>query len=144
MISRKIWIYHKTEKPQIIEAKKLSIFEKEGWKNSPLSFLKISDFGMSESDVAGVQYLGETIGGVTDSLNGALNIDMMPRKQLINYVKKHFDKKLDENEYQGRPGLSSLRAFIKDLIEPDDRLTTESGALLLDNKTLPISIEAHA
>ena len=107
----KKWVYHKTETPKIINSDKYEEYEKEGWADSPAKFAKIKDFGVDESDPAAVQVLGEALEGVGDRLNGELNIDVMKKKELEEYARKHFNVELD-----CRRNLKVLRAEVKELL----------------------------
>ena len=90
----KCWIYHETEEPKIVEAEEAQSYYDDGWKDSPRYFVKTTDFGIEPDDDFGVQQVGESIEGVKDMLNGALNLKEMTGKELLEYAEVNFGKKL--------------------------------------------------
>ena len=84
------WIYHKTEQPRIANVG--DPFE-DGWSEHPPGLLT-TDFGIDKDDIQGVQMLGETIEGMKDCLNGALNLEFMLNKELREFAQFHFGKKI--------------------------------------------------
>jgi hypothetical protein len=105
------WIYHETEAPKIIDSDNFDLFYDEGWRDSPAPFIKVADFDLDADDAVGVQQLGDTVQGIVDSTNGALNIDKMKKAELFEYASDHFGVELDESMH-----LAQLRAEIKVLI----------------------------
>lgn len=93
-----IWIYHKTEKPKVIEVSDLKKFEEFEWSDDPSKFVDlVAQFGIDlEADDAGVliQQVGESIQGIRGYLNGLLNLAIMPGKELRAFGKEHFDLKM--------------------------------------------------
>lgn len=110
--SFKRWIYHSELEPKVINSEDFEDYKKEGWADSPAKFAKIKDFGVDESDPAAVQVLGEALEGVGDRLNGQLNIDVMKKKDLEEYAKKHFNVELD-----CRRSVKILRDKVKKLLD---------------------------
>ena len=108
----KMWMYHKTEDPKIIKSDELEAFEADGWADSPAAFIKITDFGVDADDTVAVQGLGDTIDGVKNAANGAINIGIMDKKQLEKYAKLNFDVDIDR-----RKGVKSLRKEVQDLVD---------------------------
>ena len=108
----KQWIYHKTKKPKIINSDEFEKQKALGWSDTPADFVLISDFGIDGSDPAQVQVLGEALAGVSDMLNGQLNIDTMKRKDLEEYTNKHFNVQIDNFK-----SIKSLRLEVKELIK---------------------------
>ncbi len=90
----KLWIYHKTEEPIIINDDEADSYYKKGWKDSPASFIKTTEFNVDPDDNVAVQQLGEAFEGVKDMANGALNLSSMSAKELDKYAKDNFNKKL--------------------------------------------------
>lgn len=90
----KCWIYHATEEPKIVEAEDAQAFYDDGWKDSPRYFVKTTDFNVDPDDEVKVQQLGESIEGVKDALNGALNLGEMSHKDLDEYADIHFGREL--------------------------------------------------
>lgn len=88
------WIYHATEEPKIVEMEDAQSYYDDGWKDSPRYFVKTTDFDVDPNDAIKVQQLGESIEGVKDALNGALNLKEMTSKELLEYAEENFGKKL--------------------------------------------------
>lgn len=107
----KQWIYHSTEKPKIINSDEYKKHEADGWADSPVKFAKIANFGINGDDPSEVQVLGEALKGVSDRLNGQLNIEVMKKKELEDYARDHFNVELD-----CRRSLKALRAEVKKLL----------------------------
>lgn len=107
----KQWIYHKTKKPKIIDSDVFMVHKELGWSDTPADFVVISDFGIDGNSATQVQVLGEAIQGVRDAANGALNIDVMSKKDLEGYSRLNFDIKLD-----GRRSVKKLREEVKELV----------------------------
>jgi|GEM_PF-1455359 len=106
----KQWIYHKTKKPKIINAKDFEDFKSLGWSDTPADFILISDFGVDGKDPSQVQVLGEAIQGVRDAANGALNLDNMNAQELEDYALHHYNVNLDR-----RRSVKKLREEVKEL-----------------------------
>ena len=100
----KKWIYHETEEAKIIDYDGGDL--PEGWAASPAQFLKLEDVGINkaltdagdEEETKKAQQALEAVQGVVDSLDGALNLDTMKKKELTEYAKTHFDLKLDQRK----------------------------------------------
>lgn len=105
------WVYHKTEKPKIIDSEDaISLYDK-GWRDSPIHFAEIKNFGIDPDDKVKVQHLGDSIQGVKDFANSAINIDGMGKDDLENFAKKHFGLDIDR-----RLSVKNIRVRIKGLI----------------------------
>ena len=85
------WIYHESKHPRVINAEDLDCYE-DGWAIDPI--VKTTDFGIEPDDSAGVQALGQTLKGVTEALNGALNLREMKPGQLKEFAQKHYGKSI--------------------------------------------------
>ncbi len=109
--SFKRWIYHATKSPKIINSEQFEEFEALGWADSPAKFAQIADFGVDADNAEQVQILGEAIEGVKDAANGALNIDVMSKKQLEDYARKNFNVDIDR-----RKGIKQLRKQVKEMV----------------------------
>lgn len=90
----RMWIYHRYGQPVVIKKENYHHHEDNGWYESPIPFVKITDFGINPNDSMSVQALADSINGVCDYLNGQLNLDCMSKQELIDYADRHFDKKL--------------------------------------------------
>lgn len=116
----KKWIYHGTEEPKIINSSELKEWISKGWQESPAAFIKLSDFGLDKEktavndpeECAKAQQVLDSLEGVVDSINGALNIDIMSKEQLKIYADKHFSLELNTKRK-----LKDLRAQVKAHIE---------------------------
>ena len=84
-----IWVYHETKESIIIEDEEFESYANDGWYDSPIHFIKISDHGIDVDDPIAVQNFGEAIEGVKNSMNAALNIDGMDKDELIDYASEH-------------------------------------------------------
>lgn len=108
----KCWIYHEKNEPVIVDAEEAQSYYDHGWADTPAKFVKTTDFGIDPKDEVAVQALGETIEGVKDQLNGALNLDEMNKQELMDYAEKHYSVKLEESRR-----IDHMRGDIKKLIE---------------------------
>ena len=106
----KQWIYHETKKPKVINSDEFEFFKAQGWADSPAQFIQLKDFNVDPQNEEEVQQFGETIAGVKDAVNGALNIDSMDKKEVEAYCKKFFG--VDINR---RNGIKTLRKQAKEL-----------------------------
>ena len=104
------WIYHKTSDPKVINVKHLPQQEKLGWSPDPVKFVNLVDFGVDASSKEQVQQLGDAIMGITDRINCELNFNVMKKKDLMTYAKRHFNKKLIASR-----SLGSLRNSVREL-----------------------------
>ena len=82
----KCWVYHESKNPKIVEADEAQSYYDDGWKDSPISFVKTTDFDVDPKDSISVQQLGEAIEGVKDMANDALNIKNMSAKELSEFA----------------------------------------------------------
>ena len=93
----KLWAYHETKEPIILEDEEFESYKNNGWYDSPIHFIKISDHGIDVDDPTAVQNFGEAIEGVKNSMNSALNIDDMDKDDLIDYALEHHGCELDSS-----------------------------------------------
>lgn len=107
------WMYHKTEEPKIVENEEdFDTLKADGWRESPAPFINIKNFNIDPDDAVGIQQLGDTVQGVADALNGAIQLDQMDKDQLEDYAQEHFGVDLDR-----RKGVKKLRAEVQTLID---------------------------
>ena len=111
-MGHRTWIYHKTEEPKIIDSDDRESFFEQGWRDSPAPFIKLADFDVDPDDQVAVQQLGDSVQGVADALNGALNIGEMDKDELIEYASESYGKDLD-----GRKGVKKLRVDVQAMID---------------------------
>ena len=107
----KQWVYHKTKAPKIINSAEFESLEVQGWADSPAKFIQLKDFNVDPNNNAEVQQFGETIEGVKDVVNGALNIDIMSKKELEVFANKSFGVDIDR-----RKGIKVLRKQVKEMV----------------------------
>lgn len=107
----KTWIYHETEQPKIINSDQLTIFLGDGWEESPIKFVKTTDFGVEPDNKEGVQALGESIQGIKSALNDQLNIEAMQPKELKEFALIHHGLEIKGNREKL---LKQVRALIDD------------------------------
>jgi len=91
----KLWAYHPDKDPIIIEDEEFESYENDGWYDSPIHFVNISDQGIDVDDPTAVEAFGLAIMGVKNSMNDALNIDTMDKDELIEYASEHYACELD-------------------------------------------------
>ena len=101
MKQSRTWIYHKTEEPKVVYEHQAQEYYDDGWEDSPAKFLKLKDHGIDPDDSIQVQQVGEAIEGVKEAVNGALNLEDMTKKELVNYARKHFDVILSKRDSKG-------------------------------------------
>jgi Tfp pilus assembly protein PilP len=74
MSDEKTWVYHATEKPKIVTRSQAEELYENGWADTPAKFKGVlKKFNVDPGDELGVQTVGESIKGVVDAANGALN-----------------------------------------------------------------------
>lgn len=87
------WVYHASEDPRIIPLKDVEKVKSEGWETAPT--IRFKDFDCDpQEDITKAQQVVETVKGVTESLNGALNLRHMKVNELKTYSQKHFNKSI--------------------------------------------------
>ena len=96
----KTWIYHETEEPRIIYEHQTKQYYDKGWADSPAKFVKLSKVDIDPDNEIMVQQFGESMEGVKNAVNAALNLDDMTKRELVNYAKEHFDTDLDKRDYK--------------------------------------------
>jgi hypothetical protein len=100
--SFRTWIYHATEEPKIIDSENFESYEAKGWADTPAKFINLEkDFGLDPKDpehAIKTQQIGETVEGVKESINGALNLHKMSPKELEAYAKEHFGVDIDRRK----------------------------------------------
>ena len=118
-MSFRMWIYHAKKEPKIIDSDDLEEFEDDGWADSPAKFLDLKTFGVDKGDELGIQQIGDSVEGVKNSLNGALNLDQMDKFELDAYAKEHYEMDYDLRKYRGEKGLKRLRLDVRALTEAE-------------------------
>ena len=98
----KTWVYHATEEPKIIDSDEFESYKKEGWADTPAAFVNIEEAGIDVDNPEQVQQFGEAIDGVKDSLNGALNLELMTKKELEAYAREHYGQELDRRKTKAK------------------------------------------
>ena len=116
----KCWIYHESETPKIVDAAQAEAFYAGGWADSPARFIKLESVGVDKDKVdagddeetAKAQSVLDSVEGVKDSLNGALNLGDMDKNELEDYARDHHGVELDK-----RKSKKNLIKQIKQIIE---------------------------
>lgn len=106
----KRWIYHKTKSPKVINNDEFELFESQGWADSPAKFIELKDFNVDPENQGEVQQFGETIEGVKNAVNGALNIDSMDKKELQKYAQESYGEELNMKRT-----VKTLRKLVKEM-----------------------------
>lgn len=103
------YLYAEDKSPMVVD----ECQDMDGWHDSPLGFIKTTDFGVDPEDKVKVQCLGESIIGVRDCCNGLLNLPLMTFKELREFAGVHFkdvkarSKKALINKIEAKNGNSS-------------------------------------
>ncbi len=111
------WIYHKTEKPKIVHLSEAQEYYDKGWADTPAAFFDMKSHGLDPDNQPLVQSVGEQIKGVTESLNGALNLENMTTKELVDYADYHFNKKLKVAKGNKRLPKGKILEQVKKLVD---------------------------
>ena len=98
------WIYHATEQAKIIDKKDFKKYEKEGWRDSPATFLKVEGVGISQkkiddgdsNELMKAQQVTSAISTTKDHLNDMLNLKKMTKRELGETAFRLFGVNLDE------------------------------------------------
>lgn len=90
-----MYVYRKDATPRTILRMRFSRFEGDGWKDSPLTLVKLADFGVDPDDAEKVQALGQCMQGLRDYCNCAINVSVMGKADLIDCAHTHFDRDLE-------------------------------------------------
>ena len=114
------WVYHETEKPKIVKEEEAEALYQDGWADTPARFIKLESVGVDKNKVdegdadetAKAQSVLDSVQGITESLNGALNLDGMDKSELEEYAREHFSLELDR-----RKSLTNLVKQIREHIE---------------------------
>lgn len=114
------WAYSATKAPKIINVNELERLQASGWADSPAVFMQLDEVGVDQdkikngdvTEAAKAQQVLDAVNGVKDSLNGALNLDIMSKNELDDYAKEHFGVDLDRSK---KPNL--LVKHIRELME---------------------------
>lgn len=88
------YLYKDGQDPIIVDGRTKQSKIKEGWSESPIEFIKTTDFDCDPNDKLKVQQLCESIEGVKDCLNGLLNLSKMKLSELRDFSYKHYDESL--------------------------------------------------
>ena len=116
------WVYHETEAPKIVEGDQVEAHYSSGWADSPARFLKLESVGIDkaktdagdEQETRKAQSVLDSVQGITESLNGALNLDDMDKSELEDYAREHHSIELDK-----RRSKSNLVKQIREHIEAE-------------------------
>jgi len=121
----RMWVYHESEEPKIIDSDKFEEMKEQGWSDTPATFIKFEDFGIDKekleegdfSEALKVEQLDKAFDGVCHAMNGALNFELMSKNELEEYALKHFKTDLDK-----RRSKANLIKQIKELEDTQESL----------------------
>lgn len=72
-MSEKLWVYHESEAPKVIDESKWSEYEFIGWAQSPADFLNLDDLGIDKDDPLVVHEFGVAVAAIATELNETIN-----------------------------------------------------------------------
>ena len=83
---RRAFVYHPDKKPLMVYEEEKEQYYEDGWFDSPAKCEGvIKKLGIDPENPVEVQMVGETIQGVVDATNDALNLHLMTAKELKAY-----------------------------------------------------------
>ena len=88
------YLYKEGCEPIIVDGRAKKSKLNEGWYESPVSFIKTTDFNCDPDDKIKVQQLCESIEGIKDCLNGMLNLSKMKLSELRDFAYRHYDESM--------------------------------------------------
>lgn len=102
----KMWIYHATKEPKIIDSEALETMQAQGWADSPAEFMDLTVVGLDlakiaagdKEEIAKAQQAKDAIEGVKESLNGQLNLSQMSKSDAIEYAHDHLGLEIDKKK----------------------------------------------
>ena len=107
----KCWVYHKSEAPKIVDEAEAKRLYKEGWSDTPATFLDLSN-QIDMTDDFQVQVTGEVMDEMKDRANDLLKAKSVRRKGFQALAEKYgADPELDTPD---------LRAAVLTAIGDDD------------------------
>jgi len=89
------YVYHKTKEPKMIYAEEAQEWYDKGWKNSPAYFFDMEKHGLDPGNSVLVQSVGDSIEEVKEAVNKALNLQLMTKRELVEYAKEHLGTELN-------------------------------------------------
>jgi hypothetical protein len=112
MTRLRAWVYHPEHEPKMIYAEEAEQYYKDGWYDTPAAFTPAEDFGVDPDDELAVQGLGETIKGVVDHNNGALNLKRMRKEDLAAFSTLNYGETLDPERLTKAEMISAIERFM--------------------------------
>ncbi len=88
------YVFKPDQEHLIINISNLEEFIEKGWETSPHEFVDLKSAGIDPENELLVHEVGSSIQGVTDSINGALNLALMSKGELVQFANKHYGKRL--------------------------------------------------
>jgi hypothetical protein len=123
-MEERTWIYHSKEKPKIVNKSDAPDYYKKGWADSPAKFFDVEKIGVKKKDIATVQVIGHSIKGLTEMLNGLLNLERMSYSALIAYAKKHFSLKFNK-KVNSKHIRKVIKEKVLDMVEAKNNMSEE-------------------
>ena len=112
----KTWIYSATEEPKVVLQSDAQGYYDEGWADTPAAFFDMKSHGLNPDSEIDVQIVGESIKGVAEAANGALNFERMTKKELVAYAALHLGKELNAKKNTH----AELVAILTEALEPQE------------------------
>ena len=83
------YVYHATEPPKMVYSEDVQEWYDKGWKSSPAYFFDMKEHGLDNENEALAQATGDSIEGVKNAVNDALNLRLMTKREIVSYAKKN-------------------------------------------------------
>ena len=116
-----MYVYKDGKEPEIIDVSNKEDWFKKGWFDTPAKVKGVLDgFNVEPGDEMAVQLVGETIEGVKNYLNGYLNLDIMQKKDLLEFGGKHLGTEFNKRATKVFI-LGKIRGLINDNSTEDNR-----------------------
>jgi hypothetical protein len=114
MTRQRAFVYHPEHEPKMVYADEVDAYYADGWYDTPAAFTPAEDFGVDPDDEMAVQSLGETIKGVVDATNGAINLGRMRKEDLAAYSTLNFGVTLDPERMTKKEMIAAIERSLAD------------------------------
>jgi hypothetical protein len=91
------WVYHATKEPMIVYSEEAQQYYDDGWADTPAAFFDLDKHleAAGQERTPEVEMIYEdSFKGVAESLNAELNLELMEKKELVEYGNRHLGLKL--------------------------------------------------
>lgn len=126
-MKQRTWVYHAKKEPMIVNQDEADRYYAKGWADTPAKFFddkKLTKHGIDPKNEFQVQQAKKVIEGVADSLDGALNLELMTKKQLVRYADKHFGEELNSS-LSKRALLTVVKAMSRNEEDPKEKIPAQ-------------------